>query len=130
VLWGGEAGASAASGFSVAEAGLTIAGRLEEPTCGQVLVAGIDLSGASDNDQAKLRRGPIGYGFQNFNLLAGLTAVENVTLPLELDGVAIKAALPAGMRALEDLGAADRANRFPDELFGGGRRRVAIAHAT
>jgi putative ABC transport system ATP-binding protein len=109
---------------------LTIAGRLEEPTGGQVLVAGIDLSGASDNDQAKLRRRLVGYGFQDFNLLAGLTAVENVTLPLELDGVGIKAALPAGMRALADLGVADRANRFPDELSGGERRPVAIARAT
>ena len=66
---------------------LTIAGSLEEPTSGQVLVAGTDLSGLSANDQAKLRRRLIGYVFQDFNLLAGLTAIENVTLPLELDGV-------------------------------------------
>ena len=52
---------------------LTIAGSLEEPTSGQVLVAGTDLSGASLNDQAKLRRRQIGYVFQDFNLLAGLT---------------------------------------------------------
>ena len=108
---------------------LTIAGSLEEPTGGQVLVAGIDLSGASDSDQAKLRRRMIGYVFQDFNLLAGLTAVENVTLPLELDGVGMATALPAGMRALEELGVADRAGRFPDELSGGERQRVAIARA-
>src|SRR5258708_17084320 len=108
---------------------LTIAGSLEEPTGGEVLVAGIDLSGAADNDQAKLRRHLIGYVFQDFNLLAGLTAVENVTLPLELDGVGMRVARPAGMRALEELGVADRADRFPDELSGGERQRVAIARA-
>ena len=108
---------------------LTIAGSLEEPTGGQVLVAGVELSDASANDQARLRRRRIGYVFQDFNLLAGLTAVENVTLPLELDGVGMRAARPAGMRALEQLGVADRAGRFPDELSGGERQRVAIARA-
>src|SRR5258707_158994 len=108
---------------------LTIAGSLEEPTGGQVLVAGNDLSGFSPNDQAKLRRRLIGYVFQDSNLLAGLAAVENGTLPLELDGVGIKAARPAGMKALEELGVANRAGRFPDELSGGERQRVAIARA-
>ena len=108
---------------------LTIAGSLEEPTGGQVLVAGLNLSDASANDQARLRRRRIGYVFQDFNLLAGLTAVENVTLPLELDGVGMRAARPEGMRALEQLGVADRAGRFPDELSGGERQRVAIARA-
>ena len=108
---------------------LTIAGSLEEPTSGQVMVAGTDLSGASHNDQAKLRRRLIGYVFQDFNLLAGLTAVENVTLPLELDGVGAKTARPAGMKALEELGVAELADRFPDELSGGERQRVAIARA-
>jgi putative ABC transport system ATP-binding protein len=87
------------------------------------------LSGASHNDQAKLRRRLIGYVFQDFNLLAGLTAVENVTLPLELDGVGAKTARPAGMKALEELGVAEQADRFPDELSGGERQRVAIARA-
>jgi putative ABC transport system ATP-binding protein len=108
---------------------LTIAGSLEEPTSGAVLVTGIDLSGASHNDQAKLRRRLIGYVFQDFNLLAGLTAVENVTLPLELDGVRAKAARSAGMKALAELGVAAQADRFPDELSGGQRQRVAIARA-
>ena len=108
---------------------LTIAGGLEEPTSGQVMVTGIDLLGASQNDQAKLRRRLVGYVFQDFNLLAGLTAVENVTLPLELDGMGAKTARPAGMKALELLGVAERADRFPDELSGGERQRVAIARA-
>ena len=62
---------------------LTIAGSLEDPTSGEVLVGGAALSGMSRNDKARLRRRSIGYVFQDFNLLAGLTVVENVALPLE-----------------------------------------------
>jgi len=108
---------------------LTIAGSLEEPTSGEVLVGDAALSTMSRNDRARLRRRSIGYVFQDFNLLAGLTAVENVSLPLELDGVAAKPARLAGMQALEELGLSDRESRFPDELSGGERQRVAIARA-
>jgi putative ABC transport system ATP-binding protein len=108
---------------------LTIAGSLEEPTSGQVLVAGTDLTHLSPDDQARLRRRLIGYVFQDFNLLAGFTAIENVTVPLELDGTSAKAAHAAGMKALAELGIAERAQRFPDELSGGERQRVAIARA-
>ncbi len=108
---------------------LTIAGSLEEPSSGEVLVAGFALSGMSRNERARLRRRTIGYVFQDFNLLAGLTAAENVSLPLELDGTSAKAARAIGSQALEELGLADRAARFPDELSGGERQRVAIARA-
>ena len=108
---------------------LTIAGSLEEPTSGEVFVGGSALSGLSRNDRARLRRRSIGYVFQDFNLLAGLTAVENVALPLELDGVAARTAHAAGRDALEELGLSDRASSFPDELSGGERQRVAIARA-
>jgi putative ABC transport system ATP-binding protein len=108
---------------------LTIAGSLEEPTSGEVLVGGAPLSQMSRNDRARLRRRSIGYVFQDFNLLAGLTAAENVSLPLELDGTALKTARAASVRALEELGLADRSDRFPDELSGGERQRVAIARA-
>jgi putative ABC transport system ATP-binding protein len=108
---------------------LTIAGSLEEPTSGEVLVGGVALSGMSRNDRARMRRRSIGYVFQDFNLLAGLTAAENVSLPLELDGVPARAARAAGMEALEELGLSDRGSRFPDELSGGERQRVAIARA-
>jgi putative ABC transport system ATP-binding protein len=67
--------------------------------------------------------------FQDFNLLAGLTAAENVALPLELDGVAARTARAAGLKALEGLGLNGQAARFPDELSGGERQRVAIARA-
>jgi putative ABC transport system ATP-binding protein len=108
---------------------LTIAGSLEEPTSGQVLVAGQDLAAMSRNDKARLRRQSIGYVFQDFNLLPGLTAAENVALPLELDGISARKAREAGLRALDALGLADRTSSYPDQLSGGERQRVAIARA-
>ena len=108
---------------------LTIAGSLEEATSGEVLVAGQPLSRMSRNEKARLRRRSIGYVFQNFNLLAGLTAAENVALPLELDGLSVRVARAAAMKALGELDMAGRAARFPDELSGGERQRVAIARA-
>ena len=108
---------------------LTIAGALETPTAGEVLVAGQPLAAMSRDDRARLRRRAIGYVFQDFNLLPGLTAAENVALPLELDGLSAGKARVAGLRALEELGLADRASRFPDQLSGGERQRVAIARA-
>jgi putative ABC transport system ATP-binding protein len=108
---------------------LTIAGSLEDPTSGEVLVGGAALSGMSRNDKARLRRRTVGYVFQDFNLLPGLTVAENVALPLELDGVAARKARAAGLRVLDRLGLSERASRFPDELSGGERQRVAIARA-
>jgi putative ABC transport system ATP-binding protein len=108
---------------------LTIAGSLEEPDSGEVLVAGHALAGMSQNAKARLRRRTIGYVFQDFNLLPGLTAAENVSLPLELDGVSARKARAAGLRALEGLGLSGRGARYPDQLSGGERQRVAIARA-
>jgi putative ABC transport system ATP-binding protein len=108
---------------------LTIAGSLEDPTSGDVYVGGMCLSKMSRNDRARMRRRSIGYVFQDFNLLPGLTAVENVSLPLELDGLAQRKARSAGLTALEELGLADRAEHYPDQLSGGERQRVAIARA-
>jgi putative ABC transport system ATP-binding protein len=108
---------------------LTIAGSLEEPSSGEVLVEGSPLSGMSRVEKARLRRRTIGYVFQDYNLLPGLSAAENVSLPLELDGLSARKARAAGLRALEQLGVAGRAQAFPDELSGGERQRVAIARA-
>jgi putative ABC transport system ATP-binding protein len=108
---------------------LTIAGSLEEPSSGEVLIGGASLAKMSRNGRAQLRRRVIGYVFQDFNLLPGLTAAENVALPLELDGLSARKARVAGLRALERLGLGERAAHYPDQLSGGERQRVAIARA-
>ena len=108
---------------------LTIAGSLEEPTSGEVLIGGTELTRISRNAKAKMRRRFIGYVFQDFNLLPGLTAAENVALPLELDGLSARKARIAGLKALDELGLGERAGNFPDQLSGGERQRVAIARA-
>ena len=108
---------------------LTIAGSLEDATSGEVVVDGAELSRMSRNDRARLRRRSIGYVFQDFNLLPGLSALENVALPLELDGIGARAAWATALESLESLGLSDRADHFPDQLSGGERQRVAIARA-
>ena len=108
---------------------LTIAGSLEDATSGDVVVGGASLQGMSRRDKARLRRRSVGFVFQDFNLLSGLTAAENVAMPLELDGTSSRAARGIAMSALEELGLADRATHYPDDLSGGERQRVAIARA-
>jgi putative ABC transport system ATP-binding protein len=108
---------------------LTIAGTLEQATSGVVTVDGHDVSSMTPNDRSRLRRRSIGYVFQDFNLLSGLTAAENVALPLELDGTRAKTARGTALAVLEELGLAERADHFPDQLSGGERQRVAIGRA-
>jgi putative ABC transport system ATP-binding protein len=108
---------------------LTISGTLEEPTTGEVLIAGRPVRALSGNAKARLRRRTIGYIFQDFNLLPGLTAAENVSLPLELDGTSARKARLAALAALDGLGLGERAGHYPDQLSGGERQRVAIARA-
>jgi putative ABC transport system ATP-binding protein len=108
---------------------LTIAGTLEDPSDGEVLIGDRDVTALSRNDRARLRRRSIGYVFQDFNLIPGLSAIENVSLPLELDGVRMKQARAAALEALARLDLEQRADRYPDELSGGESQRVAIARA-
>ncbi len=108
---------------------LTIAGGLDRATSGLVEVAGVELGSASTAQVAAVRRRTVGYVFQDYNLIPALTAAENVALPVELDGVGRAAARAAAWAALEQVGLADLADRFPDEMSGGQAQRVAIARA-
>jgi putative ABC transport system ATP-binding protein len=108
---------------------LAIAGGLDRASGGQVLVAGSDLGELDAKALAELRRRVIGYVFQELNLLATLTAEENVALPLELDGAPARRAAAQARALLGQLGLAELAGRFPEELSGGEQQRVAIARA-
>jgi putative ABC transport system ATP-binding protein len=108
---------------------LALAGGLDRPTSGEVIVEGASLNGMSIGELARMRRRRVGYVFQQYNLIDGLTAVENVSMPLELDGVGRRQATVAAMRALDAMGLGEFAHRFPDELSGGEQQRTAIARA-
>jgi len=108
---------------------LTLAGGLDSPTSGDVVVDGTVLSGLSVADVARLRRRSVGYVFQDLNLLPSLTAVENVMLPLELDGTPPRKVRREARRALDEVGVRDLGDRFPDEMSGGQQQRIAIARA-
>ncbi len=108
---------------------LLLLGGLADPTSGRVWIEGQDVTGMDARERAALRRRSMGFVFQELNLLPGLTALENVTLPLELDGTRFSAAREQAMEALDRVGLADLADRFPDEMSGGQRQRVAIARA-
>ncbi|MCR2800012.1 ABC transporter ATP-binding protein [Microbacterium sp. zg-Y818] len=108
---------------------LSIAGGLQQPTTGEVIVEGTHLSTASARELARLRRQSLGFVFQDFNLIPTLTAMENVTLPLELDGFRARVARRAGKDALAAVGLEDKLDAYPDDLSGGQQQRVAIARA-
>lgn len=108
---------------------LHLLGGLDAPSSGSVRVAGQDLSGLDDESITELRRRHIGFVFQSFNLLSVLTAEENVTLPLVLDGVPEREAKSQARAALELVGLAQRNDHYPGELAGGEQQRVALARA-
>ena len=108
---------------------LTLAGGLDSPTVGTVRVEGVDLATLGNAGRARMRRTSVGYVFQDFNLIPALTAVENVALPLELDGVRTRVARASARAALSEVGIADLADRFPEHMSGGQQQRVAIARA-
>ena len=108
---------------------LAILGGVDIPTSGQVLVEGVDLSELSDDQRTLMRRRRIGFVFQSFNLLPTLTAEENVSLPLELDGIAARTASERACHALELVEMSHRRGHIPSKLSGGEQQRVAIARA-
>lgn len=108
---------------------LSIAGGLATPTTGEVVIEGQHLSTQTPKQLAALRRRSLGFVFQDFNLIPTLTAIENVTLPLELDGFSRRVARRAGRDALQSVGLDDKLDVYPDDLSGGQQQRVAIARA-
>ena len=108
---------------------LHVAGGLDTPTSGAVVVEGRDLAALSPAQVAAVRRRSIGYVFQDLNLLPSLTALENVSLPLELDGTRGGLARRAARDALDEVGVGHLAGRFPDDMSGGQQQRVAISRA-
>jgi putative ABC transport system ATP-binding protein len=108
---------------------LTLAGGLDTPSGGTVEVEGTDLGSLRLAERARLRRTSIGYVFQDFNLIPALTAAENVALPRELDGVRARVASREARAALDEVGIAHLADRYPDQMSGGQQQRVAIARA-
>ncbi len=106
---------------------LHLAGGLDDPSAGHVCFDGHEISGFSLKERAALRRRDIGYVFQRLNLVSGLTAIENVSLPLELEGVARRAARAQAMDALHDVGLDEQLDRYPDDFSGGQQQRIAIA---
>lgn len=108
---------------------LHLAGALDRPTRGRVLIEGRDPSKMSDEELSRLRNELIGFVFQTFNLIPRLTALENVMLPLAIKGVNGEERMRRAKEALEMVGLARRMNHRPIELSGGEQQRVAIARA-
>ena len=108
---------------------LNVAGGLDRPTQGQVIIGGTDLTDLDARGLAKLRRRRVGFVFQDYNLIPSLTAAENVGLPLELDGERARVARRRAREALGLMGLMDLADRYPDAMSGGQQQRVAIARA-
>lgn len=106
---------------------LSIMAGLDTPTQGQVVVAGQDLFSLSEDDRAHVRAAHMGFVFQSFQLMANLTALENVMLPLELAGRKDRVATAQAM--LERVGLAQRLKHYPKLLSGGEQQRVALARA-
>ena len=108
---------------------LHILGAMDRPTRGQVFVAGQDLSRLSGAELTRFRRQTVGFVFQTFNLVPNLTALENVALPMEFNGVAAGTRKQRARALLERFGLDVRLKHYPHELSGGEMQRVAIARA-
>ena len=100
---------------------------LDQPNAGTVELCGHDLNTLSEDERAQLRNQEVGIIFQNFQLLPTLTALENVSVPLELQGA--KDATSRAKELLEKVGLGDRTDHYPSQLSGGEQQRVALARA-
>ena len=104
-------------------------GLLDAPTAGEVLVNGTPASGLTDARRSELRNDAIGFVFQNFNLVPVLTALENVMLPLQINGVSKEVAAERASKLLDEVDLSDRKGHRPQKMSGGQQQRVAIARA-
>ncbi len=100
---------------------------LDSPNAGSVVLCGKDLNDLNEDERAQLRNKEVGFIFQNFQLLPTLTALENVSVPLELQGA--KDATAKSKALLEKVGLGDRVHHYPSQLSGGEQQRVALARA-
>ena len=108
---------------------MNIFGCLDDPTTGEYLFNGIDVSSLDDDSLSKMRNKEIGFVFQNFNLLPRINALQNVELPLVYAGTIASERRERAIRALERVGLSSRIHHKPSELSGGEKQRVAIARA-
>jgi len=108
---------------------LQLMGCLDRPSSGSVRINGQDISSLNANGRAELRRGTIGFVFQYFALIPGLTAYENVELPMLIAGIKRKVRHQRALDLLDAVGLSDRAQHRPDQMSGGEQQRVAIARA-
>ena len=108
---------------------MNMLGCLDVPTSGTYILNGQDVSNLTDDDLSDIRNREIGFIFQGFNLIAGLTALENVELPLIYRGVPKKERIRLSEIALEKVGLKARMDHKPSEMSGGQQQRVAIARA-
>jgi putative ABC transport system ATP-binding protein len=104
-------------------------GLLDKPTCGKIYFDGLDVSDLSDNEVTKIRREKVGFVFQQFNLIPLLTALENVELPMTINGHRKIDTKKRAKELLEKVGLGHRLNNRPPQLSGGEKQRVAIARA-
>jgi len=108
---------------------LNLLSGIDQPDSGEVIVDGVSLSALSERQRTLFRRDRIGFVFQFFNLIATLTVEENLLLPLELKGKVSRQQREAALSLLDEVGLADRAASYPDQLSGGEQQRVAVARA-
>ncbi len=108
---------------------LNLVSGIDRPDAGEVWIGGENLTAMDERRRTLFRRRHLGFVFQFFNLIPTLTVIENVTLPLELDGRPLRAARAAAEPLLAEVGLLDRARAYPDRLSGGEQQRVAIARA-